>query len=60
MSKWEETPIECQKCYGTGEIPCPVCGGNGAIFVIPGWEDCDNCAGKGYIECDLCGGSGSF
>lgn len=60
----ESNTIECQKCYGAGEIPCPVCDGHGAIFVGPGWEDCENCAGNGcsygYIKCDCCEGRGYF
>lgn len=51
--------MECPSCYGTGEISCYVCGGNGQMFVVPGWEECDNCSGRGYVKCDNCGGSGS-
>ena len=49
----------CLPCYGTGEIRCLVCGGNG---VMPNssllGEDCRKCKGSGMGRCLVCRGKG--
>ena len=48
----------CPKCYGSGEMECPSCGGEGYDYFDGG--QCDRCNGTGEITCDRCGGSGDI
>jgi hypothetical protein len=41
--------LECDSCYGSGEIGCDECGGSGN-------EYCENCDGHGTEDCSTCDG----
>jgi hypothetical protein len=43
--------VECDYCYGSGEIGCDECGGSGN-------EYCENCDGRGTEDCSTCDGDG--
>ena len=55
----------CNRCGGSGSIPCPACGGSGKTERLN--EDygkeirivsCASCQGSGTRTCGVCGGSG--
>lgn len=62
MSKEKST---CNRCAGSGNIPCPACGGSGKTKSIDeGYGkvtrivSCAGCHGSGTRTCGACGGSG--
>lgn len=55
----------CERCGGTGKVPCPSCNGHGygagsAAWRGEGFErfSCQVCAGTGVRSCPACSGSG--
>ena len=46
----------CRRCYGSGDMTCPACHGDGYDYYDGG--QCDRCNGTGEVTCDQCGGSG--
>jgi DnaJ-class molecular chaperone len=55
----------CGKCSGSGQIPCPGCGGSGKASINEGKREgfskivsCAGCNGRGKVSCGSCGGSG--
>jgi DnaJ-class molecular chaperone len=63
MSEEKKT---CTRCSGSGQIPCPGCGGSGKLQQInegkkEGFSkivSCAGCSGRGNVTCGVCGGSG--
>ena len=64
---------DCSRCRGTGVepgaslVPCPMCGGKGAIDFAQGGfmiqKTCPQCSGKGQqptLKCRQCGGAGEL
>ena len=45
----------CSNCYGSGQVPCPDCGGSGSWL---GTGYCEKCQGTGEVRCPQCGGTG--
>jgi hypothetical protein len=43
--------VECDECYGSGEVTCDECGGGGN-------EECNHCDGDGSENCSTCDGDG--
>jgi hypothetical protein len=43
--------VDCDTCYGSGEIGCDECGGSGN-------ESCNYCDGQGAENCSTCDGDG--
>jgi hypothetical protein len=43
--------IDCDTCYGSGEITCDECGGSGN-------DECSHCGGDGTENCSTCDGDG--
>ena len=43
----------CLTCFGTGQLPCPICGVDGNDG-----EGCGNCQELGTMYCANCGGNG--
>ena len=46
----------CNECYGSGQVPCPDCGGTGD-WAHTGY--CEKCQGTGEVSCPQCGGTGT-
>jgi len=40
-------PIDCDECYGSGNVTCSECGGEGT-------ENCSECGGTGKYDCPDC------
>jgi hypothetical protein len=45
--------LECDSCYGSGEVSCDECGGGGN-------EECNHCDGDGSENCSTCDGDGQI
>lgn len=52
----------CNRCSGSGQIPCPSCSGSGTRSLNEGHfskiVNCATCSGRGNVTCGGCGGSG--
>lgn len=50
----QESPEPCEKCGGSGEVPCPECN----ELRLDNKSVCIECDGGGFIECNACDGTG--
>ena len=44
--KVREPKIECEECFGSGEVMTMECYGGHPIEI---WKECEKCIGEGYI-----------